>query len=168
MEAQKKRASIAPAIKVQDMQRSLDFYTKMVGFRATEQSVLENGVMVRASVGFDSTLIVLSLMNDDQTPPANEQAVKHKLGVGVEFCIRINEVRALNRLFAEATQRGATFVNKGETGFPQPRGFTVADPDGYEISFIGRTKSVSPPRPWLKALRSKRPNRVPYISIFNT
>ncbi|HCV42331.1 MAG TPA: hypothetical protein DGH68_02520 [Bacteroidetes bacterium] len=160
---------MVPIIKVKDMQKSLDFYTKILGFQTTEQHTLENGEIVRASVGVDSTLIVLSLMKDVQTSQRIEDVGKCKLGVGVEFCFNIKKSQRVYDLFAEIETKGILTIKGPQPELWSNRLFTVTDPDGYVVSFAQHVDTAAPQRTRLKTVRFHRTTRrMPYASIFGT
>jgi uncharacterized glyoxalase superfamily protein PhnB len=161
--------TIAPSIRVKDMQKSLDFYTKTLGLQITDKLILKNGKIAHASVGFDSTLIILLPIEHARTPQMKEDLVKNKLGVGVEFYIGMIGSKRLDELFTEVKAKGITVINKPKTEFRSDKLFTVTDPDGYAISFGERVDYVAQRRTSVNVRRSKRSTRRrPYDSIFST
>lgn len=169
MKGHRKCASITPIIKVDDMQRSLEFYTRRLGLQTTEQHTLESGQIVQASVGFDSPLIVLSLVMDVGGQQTDTDRATPKRGAGVALGIRMNGLAAFEKLYSEVKARGIPLDSEQKTGLPQTGTFSVVDPDGYVVSFTEHVRYAPSPRPWLKVIQSQRKiRRVPYISIFNT
>ncbi|HEY6952783.1 MAG TPA: VOC family protein, partial [Bacteroidota bacterium] len=59
METRRNR-TISPSIRVKDIQKSLDFYTKTLGFQTSGWTTRQNGKIAHVSVGFDSPLLMLS------------------------------------------------------------------------------------------------------------
>jgi uncharacterized glyoxalase superfamily protein PhnB len=136
--------TIAPSIRVRDMQKSLDFYTKTLGFQTTDKLTRRDGKTVHASVGFDSTLIMLSPVEYVRTPQTKEDLAKNKLGVGVEFYLGMNGSKKLDEFFTELKAKGVTVVNEPKTEFWGDRIFTVKDPDGYALTFSEHVNDVTP------------------------
>jgi uncharacterized glyoxalase superfamily protein PhnB len=136
--------TIAPSIRVRDMQKSLDFYTKTLGFQTTDKLTRRDGRIAHASVGFDSTLIMLSPVEYVRTPQTKEDLAKNKLGVGVEFHFGMNDSKKLDEFFTEVKARGVTVINEPKTEFWGDRIFTVKDPDGYALTFSEHVNDVTP------------------------
>lgn len=143
MEPQKNNA-IAPSIRVKDMQKSLDFYTKPLGFQTTDKLTRQDGRIAHASVGFDSALIMLSPVEYVRTPQSKEDLAKNKLGVGVEFYFGMNGSKKLDEFFTEVKAKGVTVINEPKTEFWGDRIFTVKDPDGYALTFSEHVNDVTP------------------------
>jgi len=157
------------SIRVKDLQKSLDFYTETLGLQIIDKLILENGKMVYASVGFDSTLITLLPIEHVQTQQMKEDLTKNKLGIGVEFYIGMNGSKKIDEFFGEVKTKGITLVNEPKTEFWRNKLFTLTDPDGYTISFRKRIDHIAPQRPWVTAAPAKRQTRHrKYDSIFST
>jgi len=140
----RKNKTIAPCIRVKDMQKSLDFYTKTLGFQATNKLTRKDGRIVHASVGFDSPMLMLSPVEYVQTPQTKEELTKNKLGVGVEFSFGMNGSKKLDTFFTEIKGKGITVINEPKTEFWGDRQFTVKDPDGYALTFSEHINDVTP------------------------
>ena len=145
--------TLAPSIRVTDMQKSLDFYTKTLGFQTTEKLTRRDGRIVHASVGFDSPLLMISPVEYVRTPQTKEDLAKNKLGVGVEFHIGMNGSKKLDEFFTEVKARGITVINEPKTEFWGDRIFTVKDPDGYALTFSEHKNDVTP-EAWTAAYES--------------
>ena len=143
METRRNNA-IAPSIRVKDMQKSLDWYTKTLGLQTTDKLTRRDGRIVHASVGFDSTLIMLSPVEYVRTPQTKEDLAKNKLGIGVEFYIAINGSKKLDEFFTEVKAKGITVINEPKTEFWGDRLFTVRDPDSYALTFSEHVNDVTP------------------------
>jgi uncharacterized glyoxalase superfamily protein PhnB len=143
MEARRKN-TIAPSIRVKDMQKSLDFYTKTLGFQTSDKLSRKDGKIAHASVGFDSTLIMLSPVEYVRTPQTKEDLAKNKLGVGVELYIGMNGSKKLDEFFTELKGKGVIVINEPKTEFWGDRIFTVRDPDGYALTFSEYVNDVTP------------------------
>ena len=140
----RKNKTIAPSIRVKDMQKSLDFYTKTLGFQTTDKLTRRDGRIAHASVGFDSPLLMLSPVEYVRTAQTKEDLVKNKLGVGVEFYIGMNGSKKLDEFFTELKAKGITVINEPKTEFWGDRIFTVRDPDGYALTFSEYVNDVTP------------------------
>jgi uncharacterized glyoxalase superfamily protein PhnB len=143
MEA-RRNATLAPSVRVRDMQKSLEFYTKTLGFQATDKLTRRDGRIVHASVGFDSPLLMLSPVEHVRTAQTREDLAKNKLGVGIEFYIGISGSRKLDEFFTELKTKGVTVINEPKTEFWGDRIFTVTDPDGYALTFSEHVNDVTP------------------------
>ena len=136
--------TIAPSLRVKDMQKSLDFYTKTLGFQTTDKLTRQNGKIAHAAVGFDSPLIMLSPVEYVRTPQTKEDLAKNKPGVGVEFYIGTTGAKKLDAFFTEVKAKGATVINEPKTESWGDRLFTVKDPDGYALTFSEHVNDVTP------------------------
>lgn len=136
--------TIAPSIRVLDMQKSLDFYTKTLGFQASDKLTRRDGRIVHASVGFDSPLLLLSPIEYVRTPQTKEDLAKNKLGVGVQFYIGMNGSKTLDVFYTEVKAKGVTVINEPKTELWGDRIFTVRDPDGYALTFSEHVNDVTP------------------------
>ena len=140
----RKNIAIAPSIKVRDIQKSLDFYTKTLGLQTSDKLTRRDGRIAHATVGFDSPLLMLSPVEEVRTPQTREDLSKNRLGVGVEFHLGMNGSRKLDEFFTEVKARGVTVINEPQTEFWGDRMFTVKDPDGYAITFSEHVNDVTP------------------------
>jgi uncharacterized glyoxalase superfamily protein PhnB len=139
-----KNAVIAPSIRVRDIQKSTDVYTKILGFQATDTLTRKDGRVAHTSVGFDSPLLMLSPVAFVRTKQPKEDLSTNKLGVGVEFCIGKTATRKLDSFFAETKAKGITVVNEPKTEFWGDRIFTVKDPYGYALAFSEHSSDRTP------------------------
>lgn len=143
MEARRKTA-IAPSIRVKDMQKSLDFYTKTLGFQTTDKLTRRDGRIAHAIVGFDSPLLMLSPIEYVRTSQTKEDLAKNKLGVGVQFYIGMNGSKKLDTFFSEVKAKGVAVIKEPKTESWGDRIFTVRDPDGYALTFSEYVKETTP------------------------
>ena len=104
--------SIAPIMRVKDMQKSLNFYTKRLGFQASDILTRKDGRIVPASVGFDSPLIMLSPVEYIRTPQTKEDLAKNKLNAGVEFYFGTTGSKNLDAFFTEVKAKGITVISE--------------------------------------------------------
>lgn len=116
-----------PSLTVNDLRKSIDFYTKIVGFipgeRWEEKGVLK-GVMLRAGA------CSISLSQDDWSK--GRDRVK---GVGVRiWCETVQDINAL----AGRIKNAGGVLTEGPTDNPEWKMQTMGidDPDGYHISIF--------------------------------
>ena len=136
--------TIAPSIRVRDMQKSLDFYTNKLGFQTIDKLTRRDGSIAHASIGFDSPLLMLSPVESIRTPRTKEELANNKLGVGVEFYIDMNGSRKIDDFFTKVKAKGIKVINEPKTEFWGDRIFTVGDPDGYALTFSEHINDVTP------------------------
>jgi uncharacterized glyoxalase superfamily protein PhnB len=139
-----KNSAVTPSIRVKDIEKSLDWYTKTLGFRTTNKLVLKDGHIAHVAVGFDSPVLMLAPVSGNQTHNANEDLSKNKLGLGVEFNIGMIGSKKLDQFFTEVKAKGVTVVNEPKTEYWGDRIFTLKDPDGYAITFSEHVNDVTP------------------------
>jgi len=119
-------------IRVGDLERSIDFYTKVLGMKLLRRADYPGGRFTNAFVGYDdeSKAAVLELTHNWDTG-------SYDLGTGYGH-VAI-EVEDAYRACEEVRKRGGKVTR--EPG-PMKHGTTVIafieDPDGYKIEFIQR------------------------------
>jgi lactoylglutathione lyase len=119
-------------IRVGDLQRSIDFYTRVLGMRLLRKADYPGGRFTNAFVGYEdeSRTAVLELTHNWDTS-------SYDLGTGYgHVAIEVNDARvACDKVRAQ----GGTVTR--EAG-PMKHGTTVIafveDPDGYKIEFVQR------------------------------
>jgi len=122
-------------IRVGDLQRSLDFYTQVLGMKLLRKTDYPGGRFTNAFVGYDeeSRSAVLELTH-------NWDTASYDLGTGYGH-VAI-EVEDAYRACEDVKRRGGRVTR--EPG-PMKHGTTliafVEDPDGYKIEFVQRKKS---------------------------
>jgi lactoylglutathione lyase len=121
-------------IRVTDLQRSLDFYTQVLGMRLLRKSDYAEGRFTNAFVGYEdeSKAAVLELTHNWDTKSYEAGNAFGHVAVEVEDAYKAcDDVRA----------RGGKVVR--EAG-PMKHGKTVIafveDPDGYKIEFVQRKR----------------------------
>lgn len=140
----RRNSKFAPGIKVRDMQKSLDFYTKLLGFMTMDKLVRKNGKIAHASVGIDSPVLTLSSMDSVLNPQTKKELATNKFGVGVRFRFGMTGTRTLDEYFGELRKKGVKIVSEPKTEFWGDRIFTIEDPDGYTLTFSEHVQDVSP------------------------
>lgn len=119
-------------IRVGDLQRSIDFYTQVLGMRLLRKSDYPSGRFTNAFVGYDdeSRTAVLELTH-------NWDTASYDMGTG--FGHVAVEVEDAYKACDEVKKRGGKVTR--EPG-PMKHGTTVIafveDPDGYKIEFVQR------------------------------
>jgi len=122
-------------LRVGDLQRSLDFYTNVLGMKLLRRKEYPEGRFTLAFVGYadESQTAVLELTH-------NWDTAAYDLGNGYgHVAIEVDDAR---KACEEVRRRGGTVTR--EAG-PMKHGTTViafvADPDGYKIEFIERPRA---------------------------
>jgi len=119
-------------IRTGDLDRSLDFYTKVLGMKVLRRRDYPDGKFTLAFVGYgdesDHTVIELTY---------NWGVDRYEMGTGYgHIAIEVDDVYAACE---DVKRRGGTVTR--EAG-PMKHGSTViafvADPDGYKIELIGK------------------------------
>jgi lactoylglutathione lyase len=124
-------------IRVGDLQRSIDFYTQVLGMRLLRKSDYPSGRFTNAFVGYDdeSRAAVLELTHNWDTK-------SYDMGSG--FGHVAVEVEDAYKACAEVKKCGGKVAR--EPG-PMKHGTTVIafveDPDGYKIEFVQRKTSAA-------------------------
>ena len=119
-------------IRVGDLQRSIDFYTQVLGMRLLRRADYPSGRFTNAFVGYDdeSRAAVLELTHNWDTKSYD---------IGSGFGHVAVEVEDAYKACDEVRKRGGKVTR--EPG-PMKHGTTVIafveDPDGYKIEFIQR------------------------------
>ena len=119
-------------IRVGDLQRSIDFYTEVLGMRLLRKTDYPGGRFTNAFVGYDdeSRAAVLELTH-------NWDTTSYDMGSG--FGHVAVEVEDAHKACDEVRKRGGRVTR--EPG-PMKHGTTVIafveDPDGYKIEFVQR------------------------------
>ena len=142
--AARRKQTIIPSLRVKDIQKSLDFYTKTLGFQTSGRITRRNGKIAHVSVGFGSPLLMLSPMEYVRTWRTKENLLKKMVGVGVEFYMYVDAPKTVDGYFKELKAKGVAVINDPKTEFWGDRIFSVSDPDGYVLTFSEHIKDVTP------------------------
>jgi len=124
-------------IRVGDLQRSIDFYTQVLGMRLLRRKDYPEGRFTNAFVGYDdeSRAAVLELTHNWDTKSYDMGSGFGHVAVEVEDAYKACEA---------VKQRGGRVTR--EAG-PMKHGTTVIafveDPDGYKIEFVQRKTSAA-------------------------
>jgi uncharacterized glyoxalase superfamily protein PhnB len=134
----------APGIKVRDIQKSLEFYIKTLGFMTMDKLIRKDGYIAHASVGIEAPVLSLSPIDSVRHPQTKKELTENKLGVGVRFHFGMTGAKKLDEYFTELKRKGIKVVTEPKTEFWGDRIFTVEDPDGYTLTFSEHVQDVSP------------------------
>jgi len=119
-------------IRVGDLQRSIDFYTQVLGMRLLRKTDYPSGRFTNAFVGYDdeAKTAVLELTHNWDTSQYDHGTAFGHIAVEVEDAYKACD---------EVRRRGGSVTR--EAG-PMKHGNTVIafvqDPDGYKIEFVQR------------------------------
>lgn len=124
---------LIPELSVSNFEKSLEFYTKILGFK------IEYSREKFAFLSFQGSQIMIDHGNDNKSSPWFTGALKYPKGRGIHFQIEVKDISILlNRL------------NKHKYPIKHPlkeywfrkddcligmKGFLVMDPDGYLLMF---------------------------------
>ena len=121
-------------IRVKDVERSIDFYTRLLGMRVLRNMDFEGGRFTNVFVGYgdeDSEAVIELTHNWDQEEPYTHGSGFGHLAVGVPD------------IYATCEALEAEGVNIPRPPGPMKHGTTVIafieDPDGYKIELIERS-----------------------------
>lgn len=117
--------SISCGFTVNDLQTSLDFYTRVLGFTPGDRWEHEGRLMGMELKAGAATIWI----NQDDFAKGRDR-VK---GVGVRvYC---NTAQDIDALAAGITQRGGTLDHEPQERYGA-KDFDLSDPDGYKITFV--------------------------------
>jgi lactoylglutathione lyase len=121
-------------IRVMDVERSIDFYTRLLGMRVLRNMDFEGGRFTNVFVGYgdeDSEAVIELTHNWDQEEPYTHGSGFGHLAVGVPD------------IYATCEALEAAGVNIPRPPGPMKHGTTVIafieDPDGYKIELVERS-----------------------------
>jgi catechol 2,3-dioxygenase-like lactoylglutathione lyase family enzyme len=127
-------AKLIPELKVRDFEKSLDFYTRILGFTILYDRPEEKFAMLER----EGALVMIELLeSQDRWAVGNRE---YPLGQGINFQIEVTDVQGLyNNLTKEEypiffdMEEKWYRSNDTEVGNRQ---FLVQDPDGYLLRFF--------------------------------
>lgn len=139
-----------PALTVTDMERSVRFYEDALGFKSTFSIPGPDGKPVFTSLSNGEATIMLS------DARAEEPVASGTHGAGVTLYVTETGSDDIDALFERAWNAGARVISKPADQFWGDRDWTVADPDGYQIT-VGKTMRVLSPDEMLAAAATMAP-----------
>ena len=126
--------SLVPELSIIDFKKSLDFYTRILGF-SIEYQRAEEGF---AFLSLGDAQIMIDQIGESRTWQTGE--MKHPLGQGINFRIRVDSIdEIISSLKRENIQ---LFLDVEEKWYRKNdrqvgnRKFLVQDPDGYLLRFF--------------------------------
>ena len=124
---------------VDDVMRSIEFYTVKLGFTA-EINAAPNFAMIRIGGSNGGTIGLLSSLQARQEG-VEAMTTFQKRAIHVEF-----STDNLNALYEELTSKGVVF-HEPPHDEPWERSMTAFDPDGYSIEFAQGLRGHNAPKP---------------------
>lgn len=136
---------IMPILAVENVDRSLAYYTQKLGFRHDFSLPGPDGQNAFAGVSFGKASFGLSRVSD----------LAHR-GEGVAFMVYVPDETDLDAYYTEVQTRGALIAEPIKNQYWGDRSFEVRDPDGYALSLSKTLRQVE--RSELEAgMRGERP-----------
>jgi len=124
---------ILPILDVADVDASVTFYTKKLGFAHGFSMPGDNGKSSFAMVNLGPATIGLTLN------PATENC-----GSGVETMIYLPDDTDLDQFYAQVQARGVAITSEIADQYWGDRTFSLRDPDNYSLTFCKTVKESSP------------------------
>lgn len=126
-----------PELMVSDMQASIDFYQQVLGFELMFTLPDPHGSIVHASLQNGDSMIMLSPCTD------RLKTTEGPFGKGVTLYFPLGEDDDVDALFTRAEAAGATVLQTPVDEFWGDRIWSVADPDGYQLTIAKQIREVS-------------------------
>jgi PhnB protein len=125
---------IMPILSVQDLEASIAFYTKTLGFEHTMTMPDNDGKpnFAIVTLGTDSTI---GLQSD---PAATER------GRGVSFMVYVADSTDIDAYYADVQKHGAKVTQPLKTEYWGDRVFGLSDPDHFELMLCKTVQQLSP------------------------
>jgi lactoylglutathione lyase len=135
------------AIKVRDIDRTLAFYTGVLGMREMMRINKDDGTLWIVYLRITDTqfLEVFPGAETERAPGWNSNGLNH-------ICLTFNDLEAVVR---ELTSRGVKFIIQLKTGADRNRQAWIEDPDGNRIELM----QMMPNAMQLEAIRTMAPGR---------
>lgn len=156
---------VDPLIRVKNVPRSAQWYSRMLGFKAAMAVPdKKNPAFIRMNTGGDNGLAFMisdgtDPVNGKKAPKATAEAIaSHKAQRVVSFYFRVD--KDVDTLFSSVKRKGAKVVSPVQDMPYGMREFTMRDPDGYEVA-VGQNLSSgnTKPRRAKQPARSKKPSQ---------
>ena len=129
----------APTLMVQDMEKTLEFYTHTLGFEEKFRMPDPKGNLIHAHVAWKD----IEIMFGPASPWLPAESLPHR-GTGVDFYILGSEDDDIDQYYAMLKEKGANISKDIEDQFWGDRTFSIKDPDGYQLTFAKTIRQVSP------------------------
>lgn len=124
-----KGTRINPLITVKDINKSVDFYENLLGFK--KNVVLKNDDGSLRYVDFIVGTSVIMLAPETSRSYDVQQDYRNQKGIGIELYIDIDE--DIKTLFEDLKSKGLTFIKELYETPWQTYQFHFKDPDGYVL-----------------------------------
>lgn len=128
---------LSPTLLVEDIAKSLNFYTETLGFEEVGKMPGPDGQLVYASVKWKDANIMFG-----EASWLSEEARPYR-GTGVDFYILGDKEDDLDQYYKSLKERGVKIVKDIADQFWGDRTFSVKDPDGYQLTFAKTVRQVS-------------------------
>ena len=129
---------LSPTLMVEDIAKSLEFYTQTLGFEEMGRMAAPDGTLVFGNVKWKDIYIMFG--STAWMPP---EAVPHR-GAGVDFYIAGDAEDDIDQYYLMLKEKGVTIIKDIEDQFWGDRTFSIKDPDGYQLTFAKPVREVSP------------------------
>ena len=129
--------NIIPALAVADIEKSVEFYSEVLGFDVTFTLPGEDGKLVHASIQRGESMVMFGKL--DASNPHNQG----QLGAGVALYATVAENEDIDAYFLQVMDAGATVIQEPTDQFWGSRDWIIADPDGYLLWIGKEVRSVS-------------------------
>jgi uncharacterized glyoxalase superfamily protein PhnB len=128
---------LSPILAVADIDASVAFYTRTLGFEHGFSMPDDDGKTSFASVSLGEAEILLGVLEGFVAPED-----RHKRGIGFQIYINLPADMDIDALYAQAKEQGANITKEIATRDWGERAFTLLDPDGYNLMFAQQPKKV--------------------------
>jgi PhnB protein len=122
---------------VEDMEKSIAFYTQTLGFENTFQMPDPDGNLMHAELAWKNAHIMLG-----PVMWLAEELIPYR-GAGVNFYITVEEEDDIDQYYAMVKGKGVNIVEEIKDQFWGDRNFSIKDPDGYQLTFGKTVRQVS-------------------------
>jgi PhnB protein len=130
---------LSPNLMVQDIEKTLEFYTKTLGFEEEFKMPGPDGKTVYAAVKWKDVSFMFG--SASQWLPAD--ALPYR-GTGVDFYIIGEAEDDIDQYYTRLKEAGVNMVQDIQDQFWGDRTFTIKDLDGYQLTFAKNVRQVTP------------------------
>ncbi|HLQ31344.1 MAG TPA: VOC family protein [Chloroflexota bacterium] len=137
--------------RVSDVERSVKFWTEIVGFKESDRN--EHGMVFLRNATDHHTVALVAAEPDAKLPNPND---RKELGLH-HFAMEVGSVDDLFRIRDFLKSKGITITYEGRRGPGSNPGVEFLDPDGYQLEVyadmeqIGWNGTSRPPEFWRRA-----------------
>jgi uncharacterized glyoxalase superfamily protein PhnB len=140
---------IFPMLSVKSVEETFRYYTHVLGFVPGMTMPGPGGKWAHAEASFGGVHLMFGRIDNAGMDPTlsktnwAEQTKKGTVGGGCNLYINIG-LASIDNFFKMVRERGAKTVNEPETKYWGDRVFSIADPDGYLITFAETVAEFDP------------------------